>query len=87
MTHETTLKAHTKVRVGHETYTLTQAAAAELNMAKAKKSKTYLLKACCPECGYTIRVTRKHVNNAGTPACPNCSDHASGYIVPIMLAD
>jgi predicted Zn-ribbon and HTH transcriptional regulator len=82
---ETTLQPMTKVRVGRETYVLTQEAAAELAMAQAKKSKTYLLKAECPECGYTIRVTRKHVSAAGCPACPACSDYASGYIVPLLL--
>lgn len=84
---ETILKPKTKVRVGRETYELTQAAAAELAMSKAKKSKTYLLKSACPECGYTIRITRKHVVDAGCPACPACSDYDSGYIVPLRLED
>ena len=83
---DTILHDGTKVRVGRETYVLTQEAAAELSMAKAKKSKTYLLKAACPECSYTIRITKKWVAK-GLPACPCCSDHDTGYIVPIIVAD
>ena len=33
------------------------------------KQSTRLLKAACPSCGYTIRVTRKWVNEAGLPTC------------------
>lgn len=35
------------------------------------KQKTRLLKACCRECGYTVRVTLKWVDQAGAPHCPN----------------
>jgi hypothetical protein len=35
-----------------------------------KKQTTRLLKACCPECGYTVRVAAKWVNEAGAPHCP-----------------
>lgn len=31
---------------------------------------TRLLKATCGECGYTVRVTRKWLEAAGTPLCP-----------------
>lgn len=51
------------------------------------KSKTYLIKASCPECDYTIRVTQKHIDAGGLPACPSCSDYASGYIVPMGTED
>jgi len=52
-----------------------------------KKKKTYLLKAQCPECGYTVRVTQKHIDAGGLPACPSCSDYETSYIVPMALAD
>ena len=81
----TILTPQTTVRVGRQSYTLTQSAAAELNATATKTSKTYLLKAACPECDYTIRITRKHINKAGTPCCPACSDYDTGYIVPLLL--
>lgn len=34
-----------------------------------KKQGTRLLKACCPECGYTVRVTAKWLD-VGNPVCP-----------------
>jgi hypothetical protein len=34
------------------------------------KQKTRLLKAECGDCGYTVRVTRKWVDDAGAPHCP-----------------
>ena len=34
-----------------------------------KKQTTRLLKAECPECGYTVRVTAKWINEAGAPYC------------------
>lgn len=85
MTQTTTLRRSTKVRVGRDTYELSHDAAAELAMSKAKKQKTYLLKAACPECGYTIRITKTHIAKAGTPPCPHCSDFETGYLVPIEL--
>jgi hypothetical protein len=38
--------------------------------SKPKKQTTRLLKVVCPECEYTIRVTRKHLDGAGAPFCP-----------------
>lgn len=35
-----------------------------------KKQSTRLLKAECPECGYTVRVTRKWWVDVGAPHCP-----------------
>lgn len=35
------------------------------------KQKTRLLKAECGACGYTVRVTRKWVEEAGAPHCPH----------------
>ena len=35
-----------------------------------KKQTARLVKAYCPECGYTVRVTRKWLDSAGAPLCP-----------------
>jgi hypothetical protein len=35
-----------------------------------KKRTTRLLKCECEACGYTARVTRKWVDEAGAPICP-----------------
>lgn len=35
-----------------------------------KKQTTRLLKVMCPECGYTARVTRIWLDEAGAPLCP-----------------
>jgi hypothetical protein len=37
-----------------------------------KKQTTRLLKACCPSCGYTVRLTQKWADQ-GMPTCP-CGD-------------
>jgi len=37
-----------------------------------KKQTTRLLKACCPSCGYTVRLTQKWADQ-GLPTCP-CGD-------------
>jgi predicted SprT family Zn-dependent metalloprotease len=42
----------------------------ELKQRGAKKQNTRLLKAVCPKCNYTIRVTRKWIDEAGLPQCP-----------------
>jgi hypothetical protein len=42
--------------------------------AERKKQSTRLLKVCCPECGYTARVTNKWICDAGTPLCPSSGD-------------
>lgn len=34
------------------------------------KQSTRLLKAKCPHCGYTVRITRKWIDEVGTPHCP-----------------
>lgn len=36
-----------------------------------KKQTTRLLKVSCSECGYTARVTRKWLDKAGAPLCPD----------------
>jgi hypothetical protein len=41
-----------------------------INLQDRKKQTTRLLKAECQDCGYTVRVTRKWVEEAGTPLCP-----------------
>ena len=40
-----------------------------------KKQTTRLLKACCPSCGYTVRLTQKWADQ-GMPTCP-CGDTLS----------
>jgi hypothetical protein len=44
--------------------------AGSLSPAQRKKQSTRLLKCECADCGYTVRVTRKWVENAGEPICP-----------------
>ena len=38
--------------------------------ARPKKQTTRLLKAECEECGYTVRVSKKWLDDAGAPICP-----------------
>jgi len=42
-----------------------------------KKQTARLIKAECGPCGYTVRVTRKWLDEAGAPLCPNetCDDY------------
>lgn len=35
-----------------------------------KKQTSRLVKVTCPECGYTVRVTRKWLDTSGAPLCP-----------------
>lgn len=44
---------------------------------KAGKAKTYLVKAECPDCGYTVRTTQKWLDQVGAPICP-CNDEPMG---------
>lgn len=37
---------------------------------RLKKQSTRLIKCECTECGYTVRVTKKWIESAGTPLCP-----------------
>jgi hypothetical protein len=37
-----------------------------------KKQGTRLIKASCAECEYTIRITRKWIEEVGLPTCPAC---------------
>lgn len=39
--------------------------------SQIKKQGTRLLKVACVSCGYTVRVTRKWVDDVGTPLCPH----------------
>lgn len=41
----------------------------DLSKSGGKKQTTRLLKAICPECGYTVRVTKKWADQ-GLPLCP-----------------
>lgn len=43
---------------------------AKINYSNRKKEGTRLLKAECLECGYTVRVTRKWIEELGAPICP-----------------
>jgi hypothetical protein len=42
---------------------------AQLSMATRKTQTTRMLKACCPDCGYTVRLTHKWAA-MGLPSCP-----------------
>lgn len=44
--------------------------AGSLNDARAVKQTTRLVKAECGDCGYTVRVTRKWLDEVGAPICP-----------------
>jgi hypothetical protein len=46
---------------------------AALSMATRKTQATRMLKACCPSCGYTVRLTSKWAAQ-GLPSCPNDGD-------------
>jgi hypothetical protein len=41
---------------------------------KEKVQGTRLIKAECLGCGYTIRITRKWIDEVGLPACPACGE-------------
>lgn len=41
-----------------------------LRPTKIKRQGTRLVKVACPECEYTVRVTRKWLDAAGAPICP-----------------
>jgi hypothetical protein len=42
---------------------------AALTINEKPKQQTLMLKACCPSCGYTVRLTRKWADQ-GLPICP-----------------
>jgi hypothetical protein len=46
---------------------------AALTMSTKKTQGTRMLKAVCPSCGYTVRLTSKWAN-LGLPSCPQDSD-------------
>jgi len=39
-----------------------------------RKTATRLVKCACQECGYTLRTTRKWLDEAGAPICPSCME-------------
>lgn len=47
------------------------------------KQPTRLLKAECGPCGYTVRVTRKWVDTAGAPLCPD--KHCDNWRRPLQV--
>ncbi len=44
--------------------------AGSLAVGGRKKQSTRLVKCACEGCGYTVRTTRKWIEDAGTPICP-----------------
>jgi hypothetical protein len=61
-----------------------------LNTDGMPKQTTRLLKAMCPICGYTVRVTAKWLDEGGAPICPTCdiemeaSDAGEGPSSPLV---
>lgn len=49
-------------------------AALDPSKLPGKQTGSRLLKAQCPHCGYTIRITKKWALEVGTPACPQHED-------------
>jgi hypothetical protein len=47
---------------------------AELSKTARTKQGTRLLKLQCPTCPYTVRITRKWLDEVGAPACPTHGD-------------
>jgi hypothetical protein len=47
---------------------------AELSKSQRPKQGTRLLKLQCPTCPYTVRITRKWLDEVGAPACPSHGD-------------
>ncbi len=47
---------------------------AELSKTARPKQGTRLLKLQCPTCPYTVRITRKWLDEVGAPACPSHGD-------------
>jgi hypothetical protein len=45
--------------------------AGAMSAMSRKKQTTRLLKCECESCGYTVRIARKWVDEAGTPICPS----------------
>jgi hypothetical protein len=43
---------------------------AQLNLSAKKKQSTRLIKAACPGCTYTVRLSQKWIDEAGAPYCP-----------------
>lgn len=43
-----------------------------IDKSTLKKQTTRLIKAICEDCGYTIRISRKWIWEAGLPNCPTC---------------
>jgi hypothetical protein len=41
-----------------------------LNAQQIRKQGTRLLKAECLSCGYTVRITKKWIEEVGLPVCP-----------------
>ena len=48
----------------------------------SKKQSTRLIKCECPDCGYVCRTTRKWIDDAGAPICPQHRTAAMRYEIP-----
>lgn len=61
-----------KARYGSELESLGEYPHAALNpnMTDRKKQSTRMIKASCSDCGYTVRLSRKWLMEAGSPLCP-----------------
>jgi len=59
-----------RIRTAGVSYEVTGEATIPADFAEVKPQGTRLLKASCPGCGYTVRITQKWLTKAGTPTCP-----------------
>ena len=61
---------------------------AKLDMLKrpVKKQTTRMVKCECGQCGYTVRTSRKWLDDVGAPLCP-CNKKVMGYEIPDELED
>lgn len=50
----------------------------KLNLSMRKKQTTRMIKAECPECGYTVRMSQKWIDEVGLPHCPHHGEMVEG---------
>lgn len=55
------------------------------NKGPVKKQTTRLIKCECPECGFTVRTTRKWLDEVGAPLCPKHPKKGMMFDVPEEL--
>jgi len=56
----------------------------DLFKSPVKKQTTRMVKAECGDCGYTVRTSRKWLEEAGAPLCP-CNKKSMGFEIPDEL--